>query len=107
MLGMKQYVGSTIASLLSIPFITFHLTDDIVRGFEQGGISNLIVVSIPAGWLYAALVLAERRSKYAINLLSSLLALGVPVILMSGKGVGAGSRIAVSRSVSSGLQSTH
>lgn len=91
---MKQNVMLTIASLVSILFLTFHLADDIVRGFEKGGVSNLIAVPILAGWLYATLVLAERRSGYVINLLLSLLALGVPVIHMSGKGVGAGSRIA-------------
>jgi hypothetical protein len=68
--------------------------DDIVRGFEGGGLSNLTVVPILALWLYAALVLAERRSGYAINLLISLLALVIPVIHMTGRGVGAGSRIA-------------
>ena len=94
MLAMKQPVLLTIASFLSILFLTFHLADDIVRGFEQGGLSNLALVPIVVGWLYAVLILAERRSGYVINLLLSLLAVGVPVIHMSGKGVGAGSRIA-------------
>jgi hypothetical protein len=39
---MKHSVMLTITSLLSILFFTFHLTDDIVRGIEPGGISNLI-----------------------------------------------------------------
>jgi hypothetical protein len=94
MLAMKQHVLLAVASVLSVLFLTFHLADDIVRGFEQGGLSNLALIPIVAGWLYAALILAERRSGYVINLLFSLLALGVPVIHMSGRGVGAGSRIA-------------
>ena len=32
---MKQNLTLTIASLLSILFMTFHLTDDIVRGWSQ------------------------------------------------------------------------
>jgi hypothetical protein len=84
----------TIASLLSILLLTFHLADDIVRGFEKGGVSNLIAVPIVVVWLYATLVLAERRSGYIIILLLSLLGMVVPVIHMSGRGVGAGSRIA-------------
>jgi hypothetical protein len=32
---MKNNLTLTIASLLSILFFTFHLTDDIVRGFEK------------------------------------------------------------------------
>ena len=91
---MKHNVMLTTASLLSILFISFHLADDIVRGFEKGGVSNLTIVPILVVWLYATLVLVERRAGYVINLLLSLLTLGIPVIHMSGKGVGAGSRIA-------------
>jgi len=40
---MKQSVMLTIASLLLLLFLTFHLADDIVRGFEPGGLSNLVV----------------------------------------------------------------
>jgi hypothetical protein len=86
----------TITSLLSILFMTFHLTDDIVRGFEKGGASNLTAVPIFVVWLYGTLVLAERRSGYIIILLGSLLGLGVPVIHMMGKGVGFGGNIAKS-----------
>src|SRR5262245_37309685 len=91
---MKHNLTLTIASLLSILFLTFHLTDDIVRGFEKGGVSNLTAVPIFVVWLYGTLVLAERRSGYDIILLGSLLGLGVPVLHMMGKGVGVGSKIA-------------
>jgi hypothetical protein len=47
-------------------------------------------------WLYGALVLAERPSGYVIMLLGSLLAFGVPVLHMKGKGVGVASGIAQS-----------
>jgi hypothetical protein len=78
----------TITSLLSILFMTFHLTDDILRGMASGGVSNLAGVLILVVWLYGTLVLAERRSGYVIILLGSLLGSGVPVIHMMGKGVG-------------------
>ena len=90
---MKHSVMLTITSLLSILFLTFHLTDDIVRGFEKGGVSNLTAVPIFVVWLYGTLVLAERRSGYIIMLLGSVLSLAVPVIHMKGKGVGVTSRI--------------
>jgi hypothetical protein len=93
---MKNNVMLTITSLLSILFMTFHLTDDIVRGFEKGGASNLTAVPIFVVWLYGTLVLAERRSGYIIILVASLLGLGVPVIHMMGKGVGVGGNIAKS-----------
>ena len=85
---MKPNVMLTIASLLSILLSTFHLSDDIVRGMEKGGLSNLIAVPILVVWLYGTLVLAGRRSGYVIILLGSLLASGMPVIHMTGAGVG-------------------
>src|SRR5215207_8292689 len=91
---MKHSDMLTIASLLSILFFTLHLTDDIVRGFEPGGLSNLIGgVLISVVWLYGTLVLAERRSGY-ILLLGSLLGVAIPVVHMRGKGVGVASGIA-------------
>jgi hypothetical protein len=86
---MKPSVLLTIASLLSILFLTFHLSDDIVRGIEKGGLSNLIAVPILVVWLYGTLVLAGRRSGYVINLLGSLLGLAIPFIHMKGAGLGA------------------
>jgi hypothetical protein len=87
-MSMKHNVMLTAASLLSILFMTFHLTDDIVRGMEPGTLPNLSGVLIFVVWLYGTLVLAERRSGYVIILLGSLLGTGVPVLHMMGKGVG-------------------
>jgi len=85
---VKHNVILTITSLLSILFMTFHLTDDIVRGMESGRLVNLVGVLILVVWLYGTLVLTERRSGYVILLLGSLLGSGIPVIHMKGKGVG-------------------
>ena len=90
---MNRNVILTITSLLSILFCTFHLADDIVRGFEKGGVANLAVVPIAVVWLYGTLVLAGRRSGYIIILLMSLFSLVVPVIHMQGRGVGVNSSI--------------
>lgn len=91
---MKHNVMLTITSLLSILFFTIHVADDIVRGFEKGGVYNLTAVPIFVVWLYGTLVLAERRSGYVIVLLGSLLSLAVPILHMKGKGVGIASGIA-------------
>lgn len=90
---MKRNVILTITSLLSILLGTFHMSDDIVRGFEKGGVSNLTIVPMCVVWLYGTLVLAGRRSGYIIILLFSLLSSAVPIIHMKGKGVGIGSSI--------------
>lgn len=91
---MKHNLTLTITSLLSILLFMLHLADDIVRGFERGGLSNLLAVPIAVAWLYGTLVLAGRRSGYIIVLLFSLLATGIPIIHMQGKGIGIASGIA-------------
>jgi hypothetical protein len=90
---MKHNLYLTISSLLTLLLLTFHLADDIVRGFERGGLANLTAVPIVVLWLYATLVLAGRRSGYIIILLGSLLGMFVPVIHMKGRGVGVASSI--------------
>ena len=87
---MKENLMLTVMSLLSIILQTFHLGHDIVYGYEKGVVSNLIAVPIFVIWLYATLVLGGRRSGYIIILLASLLSIGVPVIHMMGRGIGAG-----------------
>ena len=91
---MKHNVTLTITSLLLVLLMTFHLADDIVRGFEKGGLANLTAVPIVVVWLYGALVLAGRRSGYIITFIFSLLSMGIPVIHMKGKGVGLASSMA-------------
>ena len=90
---MKHNLMLIIASVLSILLVTFHLTDDIVRGMEPGKLLDLIAVPILVVWLYGTLVLAERRSGYVIILIGSLLGLVVPVVHMMGKGVGVSGNI--------------
>jgi hypothetical protein len=92
---MTNSVMLTITSLLLVLLLTFHLADDIRRGFEPGGLSNLVGgVLITVVWLYGILVLAERRSGYIIMFLLSLFSLVVPYVHMKGRGVGVTSRIA-------------
>ena len=92
---INRNVMLTVASLLSILLFTFHLTDDIVRGTEPGGLNNFIGGTlIMVVWLCGALLLAGRRSGYVIILLGGILSLGVPVLHMKGKGVGVASGIA-------------
>jgi hypothetical protein len=85
---MNDKVTLTITSLLTIVLVTFHVADDIARGFEKGGLSNLSLVPICIVWLYGTLVLAGRRSGYVVILLASLLGVLVPYIHMKGKGIG-------------------
>src|SRR5438105_754066 len=76
----------TIVSLLSILFLILHLTDDYVRGISKVQPSvNLIVFPVLAVLLYGALVVAERRSGYIIQLLTGVFALGMPALHFRGR----------------------
>ena len=69
----------TITSLLLVLLLTFHMSGDIVYGWEPGGVANLVgTVLISVVWLYGTLVLFERRSGNHHLLLSALF-IGRPV----------------------------
>jgi hypothetical protein len=87
-----------ITSLVSILLMTFHLSDDVVRGMEPGGVKNVIGVLMLVVWLYGTLALAERRLGYVIVLFGSLLGAFVPVVHMRGSGL-VGGEIASSSGV--------
>lgn len=91
---MRQNITLTIFSLLSILLFTFHLADDIARGFEPGTRTNLTAILIFVFWMYGTIVLAGRRAGYIITLLGGLFSLVVPLAHMRGKGVGLASSLA-------------
>jgi len=90
---LKENRLLTIASLLAILLFTFHITDDVVRGFEPGGFKNINVILIGFTWVFGTVVLAGRRSGYIITLLGSLLGCDVPLAHMRGAGF-VGGRVA-------------
>ena len=76
-------------SLLAIFFTTLHYTDDVirkVRGMDQGGIAVLFAVLLLVVWLFAILVLTERKSGYIIGLIVSLLNSIIPIGHLTGMG---------------------
>ena len=85
---MKPSVMLTVTSLLSILLLSLHIAEDIVLGFSGGGLTNLFGIAILVVYLCGALLLSERRSGLIIVLVGSLLTVVVPVIHMTGAGVG-------------------
>ncbi|HEV3089998.1 MAG TPA: hypothetical protein VGX91_00995 [Candidatus Cybelea sp.] len=83
---MKRSKVLTIMSLLSIVLLSLHFTDDIVYGTDRSPALNVVAIAILVIWLYGALVLAERRSGYAIMLLGSIAGMVVFTVHMSRAG---------------------
>jgi hypothetical protein len=78
----------TVTSVLSVLLFSLHLAGDIILGFEPGNLDNLGAFPIFVVWLYAALALTGRRSGLVILMLASILASAVPILHMTGKGLG-------------------
>jgi hypothetical protein len=71
----------TVASLLTIILLPFHIGGDVVLGLDKGG-SGLVFVVVPVLLVVACgtLLLAERRSGHIIMFLGGLAALAMPII---------------------------
>jgi hypothetical protein len=81
---LKQTALLTTTSLLTILFMTFHLTGDILFRMSPAGFLNLFAVCIFVVQLYGTLVLGGRRAGYIIVFFGSVLALVMPVLHMRG-----------------------
>src|SRR5690242_8594360 len=80
---MKHHTMLSVAALLSLLFLTLHITDDIVRGISKAESSNTALLVL-AVLLYGTLVLPERVSGHVIILLIGLMAAAMPVMHMRG-----------------------
>jgi len=84
---MKDRVTLTVSSLLSIILFSLHWADEVARGLEPGTTAGVGGLAILAVWLCGTLVFAETRVGLVIILLGAILASGVPILHMSGKGL--------------------
>jgi hypothetical protein len=80
-------------SLLSNFLVLLHVSDDIVRGFEPGGLKHIQTYLTMGVWLYGTVALTGRRSGYIVMLLGSLLGTVVSIAHLRGVGL-VGGRIA-------------
>lgn len=92
---MRRNIVLTITSLLSILFLSFHLTQDSLRarpGTWDAGPGNLVVIVILLVYLCGTVLLAGRRSGYVIMLLGGIFAAGMPVLHLTGPGLSPAAR---------------
>jgi membrane-bound ClpP family serine protease len=84
---MNHNLMLRISSLLSILFLTLHLTSDALRaraGTSEAGGSTMVAVPVLVLLLYGTLVLGERMSGIILMLIGSIIAMGMPVIHVRG-----------------------
>ena len=81
---MKQR-SLVITSLLAIVLMTFHVTDDIIRGISPPNPNNANGVFIFLVWLLGTLAFSERILGYVIMFLGGLFAAAMPFLHMRGK----------------------
>jgi hypothetical protein len=77
-----------VTSLFSIVLLSLHIAEDIVLGFAPGGLTNLLGIGVLVVYLSGALLFSDRRWGLVIVLIGSVIAAGMPVLHMSGAGVG-------------------
>ena len=82
-----------VTSVLSIALVVLHVSDDIVRGFEPGGLKHIQTLLTMGVWLWGTLALSGRRSGYIVMLLGSVLGILVSIAHMRGPGY-VGGRVA-------------
>jgi hypothetical protein len=85
---MKSSVMLIVTSLLSILLLSVHIAEDISLGFADGGLLNLAAIAVLVVYLCGTLLLSDRRSGLIIVLVGSLMAVAMPVMHMTGAGVG-------------------
>jgi hypothetical protein len=87
---MQRNLTLTIASFLSILFLTFHLTQDALHAPVESwaaGPGNFTVIAVLSILLWGTVMLAGRRSGFVIQLLTGLIALGMPILHLKSHGV--------------------
>ena len=84
---MKHRLTLTITSLVSILLFSLHWADEVARGLEPGTVSAAGGLLILAVWLSATLAFPERRLGVILMLVGSILASGVPILHMQGRGL--------------------
>ncbi len=83
---MREDRALLIASLLAILLMTFHITDDYVRGYDplsrHGFMTAVLILLV---WLCGTLLLAARRWGFIIMILGGLFGAAMPVIHLTGR----------------------
>ena len=82
-----------VMSIIANVLVILHTSEDIVRGFEPGGLKHLQTIFTMGLWMYGTVALNDRRAGYIVMLFGALLGTLVSIAHMIGAGY-VGGRIA-------------
>jgi len=71
---VKKYELVSVASLLSVPLLALHISQDIVFGLDRAGLNHLVGVAILLVLVCGAVLVRERVLGKVIMLLGGLMA---------------------------------
>lgn len=71
---MKQHDLLSVTSLLSVPLLALHISQDIVFGFDRAGLNHLVGVAILLAVVCGAVLLRGRTSGTVIMLIGGVMA---------------------------------
>lgn len=74
---MKHNDLLSATSLLSVPLLALHISQDIVFGIDRAGLNHLVGVAMLLAIVCGAVLLRERPSGQVIMLLGGLMAAGM------------------------------
>ena len=74
---MKRHVMLMVTSLVSAVLLSLHISEDIVFGFDQAGLNQLIAVGIILLIVCGTLLLPQRRLGRVIMLLGGAISAGM------------------------------
>src|SRR5438477_6288774 len=85
---MNHHRLLTILSVLAIVLMAGHVADDFILGFDKGVVRNWYGISIWVVWLCGLVFWRDRLIGRIILLLGGVIALGMPIIHLNGRGYG-------------------
>ena len=74
---MRQIDRLSAISILSVPLLALHISQDIVFGFDRAGLNHLVGVAILLVLVCGAVLLREWRVGTVIMLLGGIMAAGM------------------------------
>jgi hypothetical protein len=74
---VKQYELLSVTSLLTVPLLALHISQDIVFGLDRAGLNHLVGVAILLVLVCGAVLLRERALGKVIMFLGGLMAAGM------------------------------